>query len=205
MEDPICLVLSHIESAFMPAVVDDSDPRAGPIPTPDEFIPFAQEFYAESDRGMALSGTAYLDDRLGKLIEAYLSENTNPKRLIWDATSPLGMFSARIAMAHALGLVTERERNELNMLRKVRNLFAHDFRVCMEDPVVIDTMANFRELTEVNWSSMATLLDVKFAKTPRDRFFHAVMRLAHQLDVRAYVIADEEMRLEAIDWHDHYL
>lgn len=188
----------------MPAVVENDDPRAGEIPTPDEFVPFAQELHAESDRGMALSGTAYLDDRLGKLIQSYLTTDTKDVRLIWDATAPLGTFSARIAMTRALGLISQKERDELNMLRKVRNLFAHNFKQKMDDPVVVSTMGNFRELTNVTWSDMATLLDVEFAETPRDRFFHAVMRLAHQLDVRKYVIDDEGLRLEPIDWHDHY-
>jgi hypothetical protein len=178
--------------------------KAGVIPIPDEFVPFAQELHAESDRGMALSGTAYLDDRLGKLIEAYLTPDTGAAKLIWDGTAPLATFSARIAMGHALGLITDKERNELNMLRKVRNLFAHDFKVRMDDAVVIGTMGNFKELTDVVWSGLATLLDVKFAETPRDRFFHAVMRLAHQLDVRKWVIEDEAMRLLRIDWREHY-
>ncbi len=80
---------------------DDLDWRgrkAGVIPTPDEFVPFARELHAESDRGMALSGTAYLDDRLGKLIEAYLTRDTSAAKLIWGGTSPLGTFSARIAI-----------------------------------------------------------------------------------------------------------
>lgn len=182
---------------------DWREEKPGDIPTPEEFVPFAQELHAESDRGMALSGTSYLDDRLGQLIESYLCE-TNAKRLIWESNAPLGTFSARISMAFALGLVSEKERDQLNMLRKVRNHFAHDFRMKMDDPVIVGTMGNFRELTDVVWSAMATLLDVKFAETPRDRFFHAVLRLAHQLDVRKWVIEDEEMRLRPIDWRDHY-
>lgn len=183
---------------------DWREERVGNIPIPEEFVPFAQELRAESDRGMALSGTAYLDDRLGKLIEVYLAAG-NPEKLIWDSNAPVGMFSARIVLAHALGLVSDKERNQLNMLRKVRNLFAHDFKIKMDDPVVVGTMGNFRELVDVEWDpTYMTLLDVKFAETPRDQFFHAVLRLAHQLDVRKWVVEDEGMRLEPIDWREHY-
>lgn len=182
---------------------DWREEQPGQIPTPEEFVPFAQELDAESDRGMALSGTSYLDDRLGQLIEVYLCE-TNAKRLIWDSNAPVGTFSARIAMAFALGLVSEKERDELNMLRKVRNLFAHDFRQKMDDPVVVGTMGNFRELTDVVRTKATAMPEVKFAASPRDRFFHAVLRLAHQLDIRKWVIEDEEMRLQQIDWHEHY-
>lgn len=175
------------------------------IPTPDDFVPFAQELHAESDRGMALSGTAYLDDRLGKLIEIYLTPKTNSAKLIWESTSPLGTFSARIAMAHALGLITSDERDHLNMLRKIRNLFARNFRQKMDDPGVVGTMGNFREVATVRDVEGEMLPHIVFAETPRDRFFLAVMRLAHQLDVRKWVIEDEAMRLPPIEWHEHYL
>ena len=187
--------------------MDDLDWRgrkAGVIPTPDEFVPFAQELHAESDRGMALSGTAYLDDRLGQLIETYLTSNTNPQKLLWDASSPLSTFSARILLAHALGLINDKERDQLNMLRKVRNLFAHDFRQKMDDRVVVDTMANFREIKDLRDVEGQRFPDIVFAETVRDRFFLAVMRLAHQLDVRKWVIEDEALRLQPVDWRDHY-
>jgi hypothetical protein len=179
-----------------------TDEQPADIPTPAEFVPFAQELHAESDRGMALSGTAYLDDRLGKLITAYLCE-TNVDKLMHEGNSPLGTFSARIAMAHALGLIGDKERSELNMLRKLRNLFAHDFRQKMNDPVIIGTMSNFKELVDVGPDPLS-LTDLKFAESPRDRFFHGVVRLAHQLDVRKWVIENEGLKLDPIDWHDHY-
>lgn len=184
--------------------LDWRDRQAGVIPTPDEFVPFAQELHAESDRGMALSGTAYLDDRLGKLIETYLTARTSSSKLIWESTSPLGTFSARIRMAHALGLISDEERDHLNMLRKVRNLFAHDFRQKLDDPVVVGTMGNFREIKDFRDVEGQMLPDIVFAETPRDRFFLAVMRLANQLDVRKWVIEDEEMRLQPVDWREHY-
>lgn len=187
---------------------DDLDWRgrkAGVIPTPDEFVPFARELHAESDRGMALSGTAYLDDRLGKLIEAYLTRDTSAAKLIWGGTSPLGTFSARIAMAHALGLIGNDERDHLNMLRKIRNLFAHDFRQKMDEPVVVATMAHFKEIRDFRKVEGQMLADIVFAETPRDRFFLAVMRLAHQLDVRKWVIEEEAMQLHPVDWREHYL
>lgn len=176
----------------------------GAIPTPDDFVPFAQALHAESDRGMALSGTAYLDDRLGRLIEAYLAADTSTKRLLWEGTSPLGAFSARIVMAHALGLILDEERDHLNMLRKVRNLFAHDYRQTMDDPAIVGTMANFREIAAFKKIEGEMLPDVEWAETPRDRFFLAVMRLAHELDVRRWVIGNDELRLQPIDWRSLY-
>lgn len=183
---------------------DWRDEKAGLIPTPGDFVPFAQELHAESDRGMALSGTAYLDDRLAKLIETYLTAGANGSKLIWESTSPLGTFSPRIAMAHALGVISDKERDHLNMLRKIRNLFAHDYRQKMDDPVVVGTMGNFKEIKDFRDVEGQMLPDIVFAETPRDRFFLAVMRLAHQLDVRKWVIEDQEMRLQPVDWREHY-
>jgi hypothetical protein len=154
---------------------------------------------------MALSGTAYLDDRLGKLIEAYLVAETDASKLIWNSMAPLGTFSARIMLAHALGLIKAKERDQLNMLRKIRNLFAHDFKISMTDPIVISTMANFREIMDITGSVLDDTFKLTIASTPRERFFHAVLRLAHQLDVRPIVMRDEQLQLEPIDWRLLYL
>jgi mannitol operon repressor len=89
------------------------------------FVEFLGDFNAESDRGAVLSSAAYIDDLLGQTIAAFLVEGAQTKDLVGEYPGPLSGFSARIMAAHALGLISTMERDECNLIRKVRNEFAH--------------------------------------------------------------------------------
>ncbi|NJS13952.1 MAG: hypothetical protein HC788_04210 [Sphingopyxis sp.] len=145
------------------------------------------------------------EDKLGGLIEAFLSIHTDTKSLIWIANAPIASFSARIALAHSLGLIGEKEQSELNMLRKILNWFAHDFRRRIDDRDVVDIMSNFRELVDFVWIEELSKIAVKFADLPRDQFFRAVLRLANEINNRKWVIENEEMKLREVNWREHYM
>ena len=46
-------------------------------------------------------------------------------KLVCGGNAPLGTFSARIAACLALGLITSSEKQDLNIIRGIRNEFAH--------------------------------------------------------------------------------
>src|SRR5690606_9400320 len=86
---------------------------------------FLKEFQEESDRGGALVGAALLDARLEHLLLAHLLPGKVGKELVSGRNAPLGTFSVRIKMSYALGLITSTERHDLNLIREIRNEFAH--------------------------------------------------------------------------------
>lgn len=89
------------------------------------FSKFLKEFQAETDRGAALVGVALLDEQLLELLKSYLLKKKQSKELLEGGTAPLGTFSARIKASYCLGLITDLEHKELQIIRKVRNEFAH--------------------------------------------------------------------------------
>lgn len=79
----------------------------------------------ESDRAAALLYAANIDNRLRTMLENYLIDD--PKRVKeLMKRGPLSSFGLRIQFSYALGLVTDDERNDLDMIREVRNDFAHE-------------------------------------------------------------------------------
>ena len=44
---------------------------------------------------------------------------------LFKARGPLATFAARIDAAHAFGLITDSERRDLDLIRQIRNAFAH--------------------------------------------------------------------------------
>ena len=91
-----------------------------------ELEAFRRELTKESDRGCALFATAYIDKVLSYLL--YVSVVFEPKKVekdLFEFNSPLCTFSSRIKMAYYLGKISKSVRRDLDLLRKIRNKFAH--------------------------------------------------------------------------------
>lgn len=84
-------------------------------------IRFRATLNEESDRGCALMAASYLDDGLGELLKSvYVDEPAIANESIGRLT-----FSDAISQAYLLGLLSERAKHDLNLIRKIRNEFAH--------------------------------------------------------------------------------
>ncbi|MBK7003138.1 MAG: hypothetical protein IPH35_25445 [Rhodoferax sp.] len=89
------------------------------------FSGFLEEFQKESDRGGALVGAALLDARLERLLLAHMLPGKVAEDLVIGGNAPFGTFSSRINGCYAFGLITASERQDLNIVRSIRNEFAH--------------------------------------------------------------------------------
>ena len=106
----------------------------GPIaPHLMPFAEFLEEFNKETARGAALAAAAFLDDLLEQVLTAFLIANDSRKSLTNGFNAPLGTFSARIAACHAMGLISDHEAAECDLIRKVRNEFAHKVKMSFND------------------------------------------------------------------------
>lgn len=73
-----------------------------------------------------------IEDQLESLIRSSLRKDAASAKIIdrlFAVYAPLSTLSAKIEMSYALGLVTEKMRKQLLMLKKIRNDFAHDNEV----------------------------------------------------------------------------
>ena len=84
---------------------------------------FFQEIGAESDRGLALIASAFIDEIFKDTLQAFFCFPA--PHLLVGKHAPLGTFSAQIEMCHALGLIDDVERNDCDYIRRIRNEFAH--------------------------------------------------------------------------------
>ena len=92
----------------------------------DDWSEFASQLSKETDRGAALVGAAFLDHLLGALIEEFLiDDKAIRKKILKGPLAPLGGFYSRIIASYSLGLISEEEYNDLDIIRNLRNDFAH--------------------------------------------------------------------------------
>lgn len=82
----------------------------------------------ESDRGAAIVGAALLEDNLVSMLKSkMLLDLMSQKQVkdIFDLSGPLSNFSAKISIAFAFGFIDKVTFDDLQIVRKLRNKFAH--------------------------------------------------------------------------------
>jgi mannitol operon repressor len=100
---------------------------------------YMKELQKETPRGAVIISGVVLGDLLGKTLENYLTNHKDVKKLLYGGVSaPLGTFSPRILMAFGLRLIDEKEYANLQVIRKIRNHFAHNLHASFDDAKVKD-------------------------------------------------------------------
>lgn len=83
----------------------------------------------ESDRGCVIFGTALLSESLEELLRASFRRGPEDAKLIdslFEGYAPLSTFSAKLQLAYALGILPRHLREKIELVRRIRNEFAHE-------------------------------------------------------------------------------
>lgn len=96
--------------------------------TDEEFVASLDAFRTESDRGVAILGAALVEDALLDAITHWLENPEDRDALYYDAGAPFGTFRNKAISAYALGICDKKIRDEMDIIRNVRNLFSHALR-----------------------------------------------------------------------------
>jgi DNA-binding MltR family transcriptional regulator len=86
---------------------------------------FRETLTPETDRGCALMAAAYLDAQLEELLRAAWVADDKCLDDVLGQSKPLGTFSSRIDVAYLTGLIGDRARRDLHLIRRIRNDFGH--------------------------------------------------------------------------------
>lgn len=156
-------------------------------PNLKDFLPFLDSLNKESERGAVLVSGSYIEEQLREILAAFMLSEDRVARLFEGYNAPLGTFSSRATAAYGLALITEIEFDECNVIRKIRNEFAHNHRASFDDSRVIDLCANLR-LRAKDYTS-PTLGEVRVG--PRGQFTTAATALILTLVNRAHYVGRE--------------
>lgn len=91
-------------------------------------ILFEELEHSPSDRSSVIVSAAYVDELLEYLIKCFLTSTPNEKEdnELFLGYGPLSSFSSKILLSYRLGLISDYEYKALQVIRKIRNAFAHD-------------------------------------------------------------------------------
>jgi DNA-binding MltR family transcriptional regulator len=133
------------------------------------FQDFDDALRGETDRAAAVLGAAYLDDHLEKVFRARLRSETPDT--VYRYRGPLGDFASKIDLAFALGWITTELRDDLHVIREIRNKFAHDpdHLLAFEDQSIRDLTKNLRSQRYVTENIAVLLASLSVEDTPSKR------------------------------------
>jgi DNA-binding MltR family transcriptional regulator len=129
------------------------------------------------DRAMILSMGSFIEEELGRLLLAYFRNCKATRDLIEGFNAPLGTLGARIKAVYAFGLVGDDQFKDMEILRKVRNLFAHDWEgISLERN---DVAALIGQLSGYSFEGVSK------EGTPRERLTRTIGCIATELHIFA--------------------
>jgi hypothetical protein len=99
----------------------------------DALIQFSRLFQEENnERAAAIVGGAFLDTLLEHILFSFLAEDEKEVQRLLDADQPLGTYGSRVRVVYCLGLIGPIIRDDLRLVGKIRNRFAHDLHASFE-------------------------------------------------------------------------
>ena len=144
------------------------------VPTPQEYQVAWENVRKDGSRGSVILAGTLVEDSLRALLISRMAPGVGkdgPKDL-FGPMKPLSTFSAKIRMGFALKLYGERTFHDLELLRKLRNLFAHG-------KLAIDF-----NTPGVKWAINQFHCHSRGERDPRKRFYSVTTLLLSHLNLR---------------------
>ncbi|MBL8834362.1 MAG: hypothetical protein JNL71_18375 [Rhodospirillales bacterium] len=93
-----------------------------------DLLDLATRLKGESFLATVIILTSYIEEKTSDLLKIHLRTfgSKSDEEKIFGPMAPLGTFSSRIELAYSLGWIENRQRQDLHIIRKIRNLFAHE-------------------------------------------------------------------------------
>jgi mannitol operon repressor len=120
----------------MPWLKSDRDEVLAQHPNLKDFLPYLDELNKESPRGKVLISTGYLEQMLKDILSGFMIEDKIVEDLFEGGNAALGTFSARSKLVYTLGLISKAEFQDIDLIRRIRNDFAHDMKASFADDTV---------------------------------------------------------------------
>lgn len=90
----------------------------------EDYQSMVELFQNESDRGAAVLAGSYIENHLGLYLTSKMVDSSLFER-IFSSDGPLSTFSQRINIAQAFGFLSNAQCDDLRLITKIRNHFAH--------------------------------------------------------------------------------
>jgi DNA-binding MltR family transcriptional regulator len=140
---------------------------------------FIDDVQKEPDRSVPIIAVAFLDDVLGKLLEAYFIDNKKLVRQLLEYPGSLSNFAARVDVAHCLGLIPAKSYEDIIQIKKIRNKFSHShYPISFDNHNIVDMCK------KLNFSKLLNHVNASFS-SPREQFLITAIMLVNTTLLKA--------------------
>jgi hypothetical protein len=127
---------------FTPTLIEGKDLERH-FALQDAMLEFARLFRDESnDRAMVIVGAAFLDTQLENILLTFLVDDEKEIQKMLRPDQSLGTYGGKTRLAYCLGLIGLNVRNDLQLIAKIRNKFAHDLYASFDNPDIQSWVAS---------------------------------------------------------------
>lgn len=156
-----------------------------------EWQKFAEELNQETPRAAVIISGAMLDELLRDLLASFMiDDKSKVDELLGsekNAMAPLSSFGARIQLAYTLGLISKFIYDDLILIKKIRNSFAHKKHGYSFDADKVVSLCNSLKVFEIMTSKSFKITDSVF-----DKFKISVVFLASRIGL--YILETQHQR-----------
>ena len=120
-------------------------------------IEIVNHLFYQTDRAAAVVAGCILDDLLKSMLTAFFLQDINLDEKMFKGMAPLSTFSAKINIAYCTGLINKKQYNNLMLVKKIRDLFAHSVEdLTFDTPKIRDRciqLKNFNKKPQDKYNS----------------------------------------------------
>jgi hypothetical protein len=95
---------------------------------------------------LCINGCFILENQLEELLKNKLAGTKSHLEELFQFNGPLGTFSSKIKISYSLGFISKSIMNDLDLIRKIRNEFGHEYKpIEFETPKIKNRISNLKE------------------------------------------------------------
>jgi hypothetical protein len=159
--------------------------------TSEEYAVAVRAISDETDRGCAIMGCALVEEALTSLLSAALENRDEQHALFRDNSGPFNSMMQRTLAAYALGLCNRKLKDDIDIVRNIRNQFSHALRVIdFSTPEIEREVNKLPEFILINIAGQ----NLPPEGSPRYRFEAACDWIALTLNRKATLLFDKRAK-----------
>ena len=107
---------------------------------------FFNEFRSESDRGATILASVWIEHLLERKLKAlFTAGNSKTRQKLYSLNGPFSSFSSKILAVYSLGWIDSDIYDDINLVRRIRNVFAHKLHgIDLESPKIRKLIDEFK-------------------------------------------------------------
>ena len=144
---------------------------------------------AIDERAIAIVGGTILDSILEHILINFMVDDENETKKLIGIDRPVGTFGSRVTAAYCLGLICKTVRDDLRIVGKIRNRFAHELQASFDQEPIRGWCHSLR------WHEISMMRKPPDDAIPREIFKVCVNQLIGYLNGLAGVALLERRKI----------